>query len=466
MSYAIAVGIYISVYSLAFALPVFFGGTGSVIRLAIFSIPVLLAGPRVAQRFTDGSLLLPKEFRSEGGYLYGGGALLVWLGHLLFFGSIAAGVYFSTQGAQGVPVGLVTGYAIYPYLVGIVLVELAFRHWSKGKIVPRWKLQRNSIYITVGVVVAAQLTFNITSDRTVDLLSYSEREALAWGNGYSKEVRRMAEEFYGAEKRMPCVDDNFVDINSLLGGTKAARSKPLSIDILDCGRFVTTIHRPIDGVADAQLLFIASLANAGAATPLEWQCFSPQLERIERHTHGSCTFDASLGNISPAPRVSQPTVAPAERPPGVVAAQRPSIQDYLDRLGEPTLWESCGKELASYRVLKFDAGQNVASVRISRESRHGEYKTATSSSPGHIKSLDGFVEEKTWDLIETRIDGARFWSLRSEPPTSSSDGDRIYIEGCKDGRYRAVEREAHDTELAPIVKIITTFGRLEWLEGG
>ena len=54
MNYAIAVGIFIAVYILGFVLPLIFGGTGSVIRLAIFSIPVLLAGPRVAQRFTVG----------------------------------------------------------------------------------------------------------------------------------------------------------------------------------------------------------------------------------------------------------------------------------------------------------------------------------------------------------------------------------------------------------------------------
>ena len=467
MNYAIAVGIFVAIYILGFVLPLFFGGTGSVIRLAIFSVPVLLAGPRVAQRFTDGSPLLTEEFRSEGGLMYGGGTALIWLGHLLFFGSIGAAVYLSAQGAQGVPVGLVTGYAMYPYLVGIVLVELAYRQWSKGKTVPRWKSQRNSVYITVAVVVAAQLTFNLTSDRPVDLLSYSEREALAWGNGYSREVKRKAEKFYIAEKRMPCVDDNFIDVDSLLRGTEADRSKAVSIDILDCGRFVATIHRPIDGVVDGQLLFVASPGDADAGTPLEWQCFSPQLERIERHTNGRCTYDSSLANITPMPGVAQPTVASAEQPSGVLADRGPSIQNFLDRLAEPTLWEDCSEEVSSYRLLKFDADQYVASVRVSRESRYGTYRTATSSSPGKTKSLeDGFVDERTWDLIESQFDAAGFWSLRSKPHASRSEGNRIYVEACRDGMYRAVEREAHDLALAPIVRTITAFGRLEWLEGG
>jgi hypothetical protein len=467
MHYAIAIGIFIAIYILGFVLPLVFGGTGSVIRLAIFSVPVLLAGPRVAQRFTDGSPLLTEEFRREGGLMYGVGTVLIWLGHLLFFGSIGAAVYFSAQDAQGLPVGLVTGYAMYPYLVGTVLVELAFRQWSKGKIVPRWKSQRNSIYITVALVVGAQLFFNLSSDRPVDLLSYSEREALAWGNGYSREVKRKAEEFYKAENRLPCVDDNFIDVTSLLGGSKADRSKALSIDILDCGRFVATIHRPIDGIVDGQLLFVASPGDADAGTPLDWQCFSPQFERIERHTNGRCTYDSSLANITPMPVAARPTVAAAEQPLGVVADRGPSIQDFLDRLAEPTLWEDCGEEVSSYRLLKFDAHQYVASVRVSRESRFGTYRTATSSSPGKFKSLeDGFVDEKTWELIESQFDAAGFWSLRSEPGASRSEGNRIYVEACRDGKYRAVEREAHDSALAPIVRTITTFGQLEWLEGG
>lgn len=464
MNYAIAVGIFLASYILAFVLPLFFGGTGSVIRLAIFSVPVVLAGPRVAQRFTDGSPLLTKEFRSNGGFLYGGGAVLIWLGHLLFFGSIGFAFYLSAQGAQGVPLGLVTGYAMYPYLVGILLVELAYRQWSKGKIVPRWKSQRTSVYITVGLVVATQLTFNLTSDRPVDLLSYFEREALAWGNGYSREVKRKAEEFYKAEKRLPCVDDNFIDLDSLLRGTKADQSKALSIAILDCGRFVATIHRPIDGVVDGQLVFVASPGDADAGTPLEWQCFSPQIERIERHTHGRCTYDSSLANITPAPGVAQPTVAPAEQPADAVADRGSNIQNYLDRLAEPTLWEDCGDDVASYRLLKFDAGQYVAAVRFSYDSQGGAYRTVSSSSTGKTIGSTGFVEDRRWGLIESRFVAARFWSLRSKPRASRSEGNRILVEACKNGRYHAVERESHDSALAPIVRTITAFGKLDWLE--
>jgi len=464
MNYAIAVGIYVAFYILGFVLPLFFGGTGSVIRIAIFSVPVLLAGPRVAQRFTDGSPLLPKEVRSDGGLLYGGGTGLIWLGHLAFFGSIGAAIYLSATQPQMVPIGRLTGFAMYPYLVGIVLVELAYRQWSNRQFRPSWKSQRNSVYITVGVVIAAQLTFNLTSDRPVDLLSYSEREALAWGNGYAREVKRNAEEFYIAEKRMPCVADEYMNVDSLLRGTKADRSKALSIDILDCGRFVATIHRSIDGVADGQLLFVASPGDAEAGTPLEWQCFSPQLERIERHTNGRCTYDSSLANTTPAPGVAQPTVAPAEQPSGVVADRGPNIQDYLDMLAEPALWETCSTETTSYRLLKIDADQYVAAVRISHDSQEGAYRTVSSSSPGKTIGSTGYVDERTWGRLEAGFDAVGFWHLKSERNTSGIDGIRIYLEACKNGTYRAVQRESDDSGLAAIVRIFTIVGKLEWLE--
>ena len=458
MSYAIAVGIYLATYFVASVLPLLLGSSGSVIQVVIFSIPILLVGPRVAQRFTDGQPLLPKVVRSEGGLLYAGGIGLIWLGHLVFFGSIGAAVYLA-----GVPIGIFAGYAMYPYLVGIVLVELAFRQWSNRQFRPPWKSQRNSIYITVGVIVAAQLLINLTSGRPVDLLSYSEREALAWGNGFAREVKRKAEKFYIAEKRMPCVDDNYIDVDSLLRGTKADRSKALSIEILDCGRFVATIHRPIDGIADGQLLFVASPGDADAGMPLNWQCFSAHHERIERHTNGGCTYDPSLSNTSLAPVDAPATVSTAASTAAPSSNSLddsgPSIQDHLDRLAEPTLWENCGAELTSYRLLKFNAGQYAAAVRISHDTHEGAYRTATSSSPNQTRSMDGYVGERTWKRIDDNFVTADFWSIRSERNVSRPDELRIYLEACKNGRYYAVERDPDDAELASIVRNFTMVGK-------
>ena len=464
MNYAIATGIYIAVYILGFVLPVFFGTTGSVIRLVIFSVPILLVAPRVAQRFTDGQELLPQEVRSEGGLLYRGGIALISLGHLAFFGAIGGAIYIAATAPEMVPIGYLAGFAMYPYLVGIVLVELAYRQWSNRQFRQPWKSQQTSIYIAVGIIAAAQLVLNFTSDRPVDLLNYSEREALAWGRGYAKEVQRHADKFYIAEKRMPCVADKYLNVESLLGGTKADRSNALSIEILDCGRFVATIHRPIDGVADGQLLFVASPGDADTGMPLEWQCISPQLERIERHTNGGCKYDPSFANMKPAPGAAQPPVAPAERPSRVVADRSPNLQSYLDRLAEPTLWENCGSEITSYRFLRFDEGQYVAAIRISHDSRAGSYRTVSSSTPDRTIAMDGFVDERMWGLLEGRIDAAKFWNLQSQRRAVGPDGTRIYMEACKNGTYHSVQRGSDDSSLAPIIRILDVVGNLGWLE--
>jgi len=461
MNYAIAIGIYLATYFLAFVLPLFLGSGGSVIRIVIFSIPILLVAPRVAQRFTDGQPLLPKVVRSEGGLLYAGGIGLIWLGHLAFFGLIGAAVYLA-----GVPIGLFIVYALYLYLVGIVLVELAYRQWSNQQFRPQWKSQQNSIYIIVGVIVAAHLGLNLTSDRPVDLLSYYEREALALGRGYAREVQRVADSFYVVEKRMPCRNDRYIDVGSLLHSTNRDLSKMLSIDLLDCGQFVVTIHKPIDGVADGKLLFVAAPGDADAGTPLNWQCFSAHHERIERHTNGSCTYDPSLTETSLTPVDAPATVSTAARSTDSFDDSGPRIQDHLDRLAEPTLWEDCGAEVTSYRVLKFYAGQYVAAVRISHDSQEGAYRTVSTSSPNKTISMDGYVDERMWDRIEADFGNADFWNLQSERNVSRRDGLRIYLEACKNGKYHSVQRDPDDAELASIVKIFTTVGKLEWLKGG
>lgn len=62
----------------------------------------------------------------------------------------------SATGTIGVPIGILAGYAMYPYLVGIVLMELAYRRWSNRQFRQSWKSQQNSVYIIVGVIVAAR----------------------------------------------------------------------------------------------------------------------------------------------------------------------------------------------------------------------------------------------------------------------------------------------------------------------
>ena len=87
-------------------------------------------------------------------------------------------------------------------------------------------------------------------------------------------------------------------------------------------------------------------------------------------------------------------------------------------------------------------------------------------SPNQTKSMDGYVGERMWSLIEADFDVADFWNLQSERNVSRSDDLRIYLEACKNGKYHSVQRDPDDAELASIVKIFTTVGKLEWLKGG
>ena len=476
MSYAVAVVIYIVSYILGTVLPLILLEGDSVIRVVIFSIPVLLVGPRVSQRFTDGTQLLPRKFREQGGFLLGGGQALIWIGHLAFFGAIAAAIYLATHNTAGVPVGILAGLAFFPYLLGIVLVEISYRGWSNRQPEQAWKSKRGRIFVVVGLVVGAHLAFAIGNAVTgpgPDLLSYHEREALAYGRGYAREVQRAAEAFYEEEGRIPCKSDNYIDIDSLLGGINRDVRKELSIELIDCGQFVVTIHKPIDGVADGQLLYVASPGDASAGKPLGWDCFSAHHERIERHTKGGCTYDSSLARILPAPVDEKPTVEEAgqplaaklERPSAVATDRVPGANDYLERLDEPALWENCGADVTSYRILKFDAGQYAAAVRISHDTSAGSYRSATSTSPTMIKSLDGYVDDRMWQRVEAQFSAAGFWNLQSVRRANGAAGPRIYVEACKDGQYRAVERGPGDPDLAPIVDTFTRVGRLEWLEG-
>ena len=459
MNYAIAVGIYIAVYLLGFVLPLFLGSGGSVIRLVIFSIPILLVTPRVAQRFTDGQPLLPKVVRSEGGLLYAGGTGLIWLGHLFFFGAIGAAIVLAAKGAAGVPIGILAGYAIFPYLLGIVLVELAYRQWSNRQSEQPWKSQQNSIYITVGVIVAAHLVLNLTSDRPIDLLSYDERGALARGRGYAREVQRVADSFYVVEKRLPCRNDKYIDVGSLVHSANRDMSRELSIVLLDCGRFVVTIHKPIDGVADGKLLFVASPGDADAGKPLDWQCFSAHHERIERHTNGGCTYDPSLTNTSLAPVDAPATGSTAAQSSDPLDGSGPSFQNHLDRLAEPTLWENCNTDVTTYRLLETSAGQSIAAVRISRDPDEILYRSVSSSLPTQTTATDGPVGETVWNHLDDRFDAADFWNLQSERNVRRPDGIYIYLDACKNGKYHAVQREPDDLDVAEIVRIFNIVRR-------
>jgi len=163
--------------------------------------------------------------------------------------------------------------------------------------------------------------------------------------------------------------------------------------------------------------------------------------------------------------VEQPTAATGE-PLEVAVDQGSNIQRYLQRLAEPSLSENCSGEFASYRLLKLDADEHVAAVRVSWGADGGAYRSVFSSSPDQAISSDGYVDERMWYLIEAEIGYADFWNLESERNVTGFDEPSFYLEACKNGEYQWLQRDLDDTWLARIVRIFTLVGNLEWLEAG
>ncbi len=295
MSYAIGIGVYLVFYLFALVYPLLIdialGPSGSgfpLLRALLFSVPVFLVAPRVVRRFKQKEPLVPDGYR-RGGYVFRlVGMFFVFIGHLGFFGSIAFAIYAGSVGAVGLPVGLVAGAAQFAYALGITLVEIGYRQWRKDKSMEPLTSYNKPVWIAIAVVLGLNFVIGLSgmSGRPVDLLSYDERRALARSNGYAREVQKKAQAFYEKERRLPCINDKYIDVESLLGPPPAE----FDIEIMDCGRFTITVES-VDGVKRKPLFWVAS--ETGTDT-LEWRCYSGHHERIERHTNGRCVYDPSL----------------------------------------------------------------------------------------------------------------------------------------------------------------------------
>lgn len=178
------------------------------------------------------------------------------------------------------------------------------------------------------------------------------------------------------------------------------------------------------------------------------------------------TVTACTPPATDEPDVTQPTAVATEETLEVAVVQSSNIQPYLQRLAEPSLSENCSGEFTSYRLLKLDADQHVAAVRISWNADEGAYRSVTSLSSDRAISSEGYVNERTWNRIEAEMGYADFWSLESERNASGFDEPSFFLEGCKNGEYHWLQRNQSDTWLARIVRIFTSVGKLEWLDTG
>ena len=463
MNYAVGVTTYLAMYCLSVLLPTLFMSGRSVLLVAVLSIPLLLVGPRIRQRFADRTPLVPQSFRDGGGFLYGGGSALIALGHLTFFGAIAVAVLLVAVGPVGISAGTVAALAVLPYAVGIVLVEVAFRLWSSGgEPGQNWRQKRRGVFVTVGVVVLVHLGLTlgdmVRPGNYPNLLTFSEREALARGRGYAREVMHQADSFYASQDRVPCANDKYVDVDSLVRGVSRDVSSELSIELRGCGQFVVTVFAPVDGVTNGELFYEAAAGDSLADNRLTWKCSSPHYGRIEQHTRGDCTYDPSAVHAPSLSGRVQGQPAAAEAAPTSANALGAEIEVYLTRLNEPGLADICSASVPAYRVIRVSAEQAVDAVRLWRGQNEFLVGIAISPLPDRSVNRSGTTHEMVGESIGTRLDAAGFWSMPAEgPPTG---GAFVYLEGCTRGRYHAIKRPHDDPETASIVDTLIGIGRL------
>ncbi len=158
MNYVLAVAAYLVLYALLARDALEYGAVVSFLLVAASSVPILLVLPRVLRRIVDRVPLLPAPFRAQRRLTYAAGWVLVLLGNLAFYGDVAVGIYLYQQpNANGAPVGIFAGLAMYPYLLGIVLVEVSFRSWSRRQADRDGGYWQIPVFAVVGLILAGHV---------------------------------------------------------------------------------------------------------------------------------------------------------------------------------------------------------------------------------------------------------------------------------------------------------------------
>jgi hypothetical protein len=122
--------------------------------------------------------------------------------------------------------------------------------------------------------------------------------------------------------------------------------------------------------------------------------------------------------------------------------------EHLSAMNEPSLLDSMGKDIESYRLLWLRTFDHPVAVRVWR-SGNEQFLTVKKLSgeggyePGKlVLNKSRRLTQVEWDTFKQMVDKAQFWSLPSvdekeEPP---QDTTHWVLEGVKEGRYHVVTR--------------------------
>ena len=103
---------------------------GFLLLLFVFGFVVYQIFPRLVRRARDRTPIFNQRFLWESGYGLKIGFIVVWLGLILTLGSLGFAIYLMTQRAQGIPIGLATGFGFNILTAGILLVEILYLDWQ------------------------------------------------------------------------------------------------------------------------------------------------------------------------------------------------------------------------------------------------------------------------------------------------------------------------------------------------
>jgi hypothetical protein len=136
-----------------------------------------------------------------------------------------------------------------------------------------------------------------------------------------------------------------------------------------------------------------------------------------------------------------------------ILRRKQRYSEFLAAMDEPSLWvpSARGGAAASYRLLWLPSFHHPICVRIDRTGRSARLRAVVLDGKGGYEpgliAIDRTITfgDDQWMRLESRFGGADFWSIPTdEGETSSTDGDRLIVEGVSQTRYHVVDRKEPD----------------------
>ena len=117
-------------------------------------------------------------------------------------------------------------------------------------------------------------------------------------------------------------------------------------------------------------------------------------------------------------------------------------------MNEPSLWELArsDKQIGAYRLLWLPTWGRPVAVRIERSGKLVTLNAVLLGGDGGYEigelatSKRVALSERDWDTLVARTQGAGFWNMPTSIDDAGVDGERLVVEGLKNGEFHVVSR--------------------------